>query len=113
MVDLNKYQTIIQDLLQEIHNYDISGSRNNIESQIILDTERNHYLLIDVGWEQKQFVYGTIIHLDIKGDKVWIQRNNTEIDLAKRLVEKGIPKENIVIGLHSPFMRRFSGYAMS
>ncbi|WP_204102578.1 MULTISPECIES: XisI protein [Spirulina sp. CCY15215] len=113
MVDLNKYQTIIQDLLQEIHSYDISGSRNSIESQIILDTERNHYLLIDVGWEQKQFVYGTIIHLDIKGDKVWIQRNNTEIDLAKRLVEKGIPKENIVIGLHSPFMRRFSGYAMS
>ncbi|MEA5467319.1 XisI protein [Spirulina sp. 06S082] len=113
MVDLNKYQTIIQDLLQEIHSYDISGSKNSIESQIILDTERNHYLLIDVGWEQKQFVYGTIIHLDIRGDKIWIQRNNTEIDLAKRLVEKGIPKENIVIGLHSPFMRRFSGYAMS
>ena len=65
------------------------------------------------GWEDKQFIYGTIVHIDIKGDKVWIQRNNTEINLAERLVERGIPKQNIVLGLHSPFMRKVSGYAVS
>jgi hypothetical protein len=57
-------------------------------------------------------VYGTIIHIDIKDEKIWIQRHNTEINLADRLVESGVPKENIVIGLYSPFMRQFSGYAV-
>lgn len=113
MADLKEYRRIVQDLLKEIHAYEQAGSIDEVESQVVFDTEHDHYLLIDVGWEEKQFVYGTIIHIDIKGDKVWIQRNNTEINLAKRLVEQGIPKQNIVLGLHSPFMRQASGYAVS
>lgn len=117
MVDLNESQRIIQKLLTELHQNDQSGSDQGVESQVVFDTENNHYLLIDVGWEGKQFIYGTIVHIDIKGDKVWIQRNNTEINLAERLVERlverGIPKQNIVLGLHSPFMRKISGYAVS
>ncbi len=113
MADLNEYRRVIQALLQEFHGYDQSGSNHGVESQVVFDTEHDHYLLIDVGWEGKQFIYGTIIHIDIKGDKVWIQRNNTEINLAERLIEQGVPKQNIVLGLHSPFMRQASGYAVS
>ncbi|NJL54924.1 XisI protein [bacterium] len=113
MVDLNQYRKFVRDLLTELHTYDQSGSSNGVESQFVFDVERDHYLLIDVGWEQKAFVYGTIVHIDIKGDKIWIQRNNTEISLAERLVEWGVPKENIVLGLHSPFMRQTSGYAVN
>jgi hypothetical protein len=51
--------------------------------------------------------------IDIKDNKIWIQRNNTEINLAESLVKRGIDKNNIVIGLHSPFMRQFSGYAIN
>jgi XisI protein len=111
MIKAKKYPLIIQELLQEIHNYSISNNNDGVEQEIVFDRERDRYLLIDVGWNQKEYVYGTIIHIDIKGEKIWIQRNNTEINLADRLVERGVPKENIVIGLHSPFMRQFSGYA--
>ncbi|MEM9538842.1 MAG: XisI protein [Cyanobacteria bacterium P01_E01_bin.42] len=113
MVDLEKYRQIVRDLLQEIYGYNTSGSNHGIESQLVLDMERDHYLLIDVGWEQNQFIYGTSIHIDIKEDKIWIQRNNTEVQLAKCLVERGVSKDNIVIGLHSPFMRKYSDYAVS
>lgn len=116
MATLEKYQKIIQNVLTEIHDYD-SGSSSSIESQIILDNQNNHYLLVDVGWEkvknENQYVYGTIIHIDIKDDKIWIQRNHTEIKIAERLVQEGIPPENIVLGFHSPFLRQFSGYAVS
>ena len=107
-----EYSLIVQDLLTEIHGYTISGNRDEVEEQIVFDTEHDRYLSIDVGWNKKEYVYGTLVHIDIKNDKVWIQRNNTEINLAERLVEQGIPKENIVIGLHSPFMRQFSEYAV-
>lgn len=111
MADITEYRQIVQDLIAEIQNYSGSDS-NGIEEEIVFDRERDRYLLIDVGWNQKEYVYGTIIHIDIKDEKIWIQRNNTEINLADRLVERGVPKENIVIGLHSPFMRQFSGYAV-
>lgn len=111
MADTTEYRQIVQDLITEIQNYSGSDS-NGIEEEIVFDRERDRYLLIDVGWNQKEYVYGTIIHIDIKDEKIWIQRNNTEINLADRLVERGVPKEHIVIGLHSPFMRQFSGYAL-
>jgi XisI protein len=112
MADMKKYRQIIQNLIEEIHNYSTSINNTGIEEEIVFDTERDRYLLIDVGWNQKEHVYGTMIHIDIKDGKVWIQRNNTEINLADRLVESGVPRESIVIGLHSPFMRQFSGYAI-
>jgi predicted RNA-binding protein len=112
MVDIKQYRKKVRDLLQEIHGYDISNSSKGIEGQIIFDTEHDHYLLIDVGWEEKKHIYGAIIHIDIKDEKIWIQRNNTEINLADRLVEMGVVKEHIVIGFQSPFTRQFSGYAV-
>jgi hypothetical protein len=112
MADLKEYRQIVQDLLTEIHSYSGSRDRDGVEEEIVFDTDRDRYLLIDVGWEEKEYVYGTIVHIDIKNGKIWIQRNNTEINLAERLVEKGVAKADIVLGLHSPFMRKFSGYAV-
>jgi hypothetical protein len=112
MARLTEYQKNIRCLLEEIHAYDISSHDGGVEEQIIFDTEHDHYLLIDLGWERKQYVYGAIVHIDIKDGKIWIQRNNTEINLADRLVEMGVQKEKIVIGFQSPFTRQFSGYAV-
>ncbi len=113
MVKLKQYQQIIEHILREIYNYDSEQNNNGIESEIIIDRENNHYLLVDLGWNNEQeYVYGTFIHIDIKGEKIWIQRNNTEINLAQLLVKKGVNKEDIVLGLHSPFMRKFSGYCV-
>lgn len=50
--------------------------------------------------------------MDIKAQKVWLQWNTTERDLAAELVAAGIPPEDVVLGFHTPFMRQFSGYAV-
>ncbi len=54
-----------------------------------------------------------MLHIDIKDNKIWIQHNSTEIPVAEELAERGIPKESIVIGFHSPFMRQFTEFAVS
>jgi hypothetical protein len=43
----------------------------------------------------------------------WRRMDDLPENLADRLVEMGVSKENIVIGFQSPFMRQFSGYAVS
>ena len=52
------------------------------------------------------------LDINIKNSKIGIQWNGTEDDIAVELVEKGVPREDIVIGFHTPFMRKFSDYAV-
>lgn len=77
----------------------------------ILDVANDHYLLVEVGWRQNRRVYQSLIHLDIIDGKVWIQRNETDQPIARELMEAGIPRECIVLGLQRPDRRQFTDYA--
>jgi hypothetical protein len=46
-------------------------------------------------------------------NKIWIQVNNTELDIVQALVEMGVPKEDIVIGFQPLYLRQVSGYAIN
>lgn len=51
--------------------------------------------------------------MDIQQDgKILIQRNMTEADLAEELVEMGVAKEDIVLGLHLPYRRPYTGMGL-
>jgi XisI protein len=85
----------------------------DVECQLLLDAEHDHYQLLDLGWKGLRRVYHCFIHLDIKDGKIWIQRNMTEVDIAKELVDMGVPKEDIVLGLHPPYKRPHTGYGVA
>jgi len=111
MAHLDQYRVNIQKLLQD---YAALGrSDQDIETELIFDTTRDHYQLVHVGWQNERRVYGCILHLDIKDGKIWLQHNGTENDIAAELVEMGVVKSDIVIGFHSPFKRQFTEYAVS
>ncbi|MCC5650004.1 XisI protein [Nostoc sp. XA013] len=77
---------------------------------MVFDTERDRYLLY-VGWHDEERVYGCPIHISIKDDKIWIQRDFTEEGIANQLVELGVPTTDIVLGFRSPYVRQFTGFA--
>ena len=110
MAKLETYRQYIQELLTK---YAFKPAYGDVEVETIFDTQRDHYQILNVGWDKKSRVYGCSMHLDIKGEKIWIQFNATEVDIAQELVEMGVPKQDIVVGLHSPFMRQFTEFAVS
>ncbi|MCC5669774.1 XisI protein [Nostoc sp. CHAB 5784] len=81
------------------------------EKKLIFDCERNSYLVVHLGWEGEKRTYGSVIHVDIKNGKIWIQRDLTEEGVANELVELGVPKTDIVLGFRSPHVRQFTGFA--
>jgi XisI protein len=91
-----------------------------IEMQLLLDTThdspqerlRQRYQVLRAGWLKDRRVYGVLIQIDIKGEKLWIQYDGTEVGVANELVEEGIPKEDIVLAYHSPFIRQYDGFAV-
>jgi len=56
--------------------------------------------------------YGILIHIDIKGGKLWIEWNGTEDEIADELVELGVAKSDIVLAFHMPYKRQFTGFAV-
>jgi hypothetical protein len=112
MERIEKYREIIDRLLRSRADVSQDSSSLEIECETIFDTERDRYLLLDIGWEGLKRVYNCFIHLDIKEGKIWIQRNMTEIDLAQELVEMGVPKEDIILGLHPQYKRPLTGYGI-
>lgn len=110
MAKLEEYREKVKQILTKYSRY--KPSYGEVEVEEIFDIERDRYQIMSVGWNGQKRIYGTMIHLDIKNEKVWIQENTTEIDLAKELVEMGVPKHDIVIGFHTPKMRQLTDFAV-
>jgi XisI protein len=111
MEKLNQYRQYLRQLLTAQAESD--QNETDIECQLLFDTENDHYQLLDIGWEGLKRVYSCYMHLDIKDGKIWIQRNMTEMDIAAELVEKGVAREDIVLGLHPPYKRPYTGYGVA
>ncbi|MBC7973043.1 MAG: XisI protein [Verrucomicrobia bacterium] len=111
MAKLEQYRRAIQQLLKTYQT--LGKSQPDIDRQIILDTEHDHYQLVNVGWHNDRRIYGCVLHFDIQDGKIWIQHNGTEFKLADELVALGVAKQDIVLGFQSPFKRQFTEFAVS
>ncbi len=103
------YQELVKRIIYKYVNEQPKEDLENTE--IVFDTERDRYLLVYVGWNDEERVYGCPIHISIKDDKIWIQRDFTEEGIANQLVELGVPTTDIVLGFRSPYVRQFTGFA--
>ena len=110
MAKVDTYRDYIERLLTEYSNY--KSINEEVEAQTVFDRKHDHYQLVHVGWSNKRRVYGCVLHLDIKDEKIWIQHDGTEIGIASDLEKLGVPKEDIVLGFHAPYKRKFTDYAV-
>ncbi len=111
MEKLKQYRTFIQQLLSDYAN--LSSSDGESETELVFDVERDHYQVVHTGWKNRRPMYGCVLHLDIKGDKIWIHHDGTEIGIADELVKLGVPKLDIVLAFHEPLVRQYTGFAVS
>jgi hypothetical protein len=112
MANIESYRQYIQQIMKKYAQERNSGN-DEVEMQTIFDKEQDHYQLTYIGWREEKRIFGTVLHLDIKGGKIWIQWNGTEEDIADELVKMGVPKDDIVIGFQPPYMRKYTEYAVS
>lgn len=111
MARVEQYRQYIQKLLTEYSSY--QSPSNDVEVQLIFDTERDHYQILDIGWDGFDRIYNCVMHLDIRNEKIWIQRNTTDIRIAEDLVTLGVSKEDIVLGLQAPYKRQYTQYSVA
>ncbi|MBU6361524.1 MAG: XisI protein [Chloroflexota bacterium] len=100
-------QTLLAQYAEERYN------PKEIEAQLVCDVKNGHYQLIYVGWRGDHRIYTCLIHLDVKGDKIWLQQNMTDEQVAEDLLAMGVAPNQIVLAIHSPFRRQFTKYAVN
>ncbi len=111
MDKLEHYRVCIQTLLEK---HSQCKSRNiDVENELFFDPVRDRYQLMRVGWKGLERIYYTVLHFDIKNGKIWLQHNATETDVGQELMEMGVAKEDIVLGLHPPYKRPLTGYGVA
>ena len=89
----------------------IEPQDQKLEPKIVFDDENNSYLLLFSGWKGNQRIHSLLIHIEITGNKIWIQEDNTEEGVAADLEKNGVAKSDIVLGFQPPKIRTYSEYA--
>ncbi len=108
---IEEYRQKIEQILKDY--IAIPYSYGDIKAQLIISNDRNNYLVMTSGWQNKKRVHGCIIHLEIIDDKIWIHRDGTEYGIANELLDAGIPKDKIVLGFHPADIRQYTDFAVS
>lgn len=110
-VNLEPWRNAIEQALLDYAK--IPYSYSEVKKETVFDRTQDRYLILIVGWEGYRYEHGCTIHIDIIGDKVWIQRDGTEEGIALDLENAGIPKDHIVLGFKPPEVRPMTGYAIA
>jgi hypothetical protein len=75
----------------------------------IFDEIRDQYLVLCYGWRGQERVYWVLLHLEIREGQIWVQRNQTEVDVEAELMALGVAEGDLVRGLVPPDYRALAG----
>lgn len=109
MVEVTEFPRLIRSIIE--HYAQFKSAVGEIETEVIIDESKGHFELMRSGWINGRRVHGCLIHIDIRGDKIWIQHDGTEDGVANELVAAGVPKDRIVLAFKSPELRKLTEFA--
>jgi hypothetical protein len=84
-----------------------------MSAKAVFDEGADVYLVVVEGWQDVRRLHGCLVHVEIKGDKIWVQQDGTEDGVAADLLAAGIPKDCIVLGFKSPQSRALTQFAVA
>ncbi|HPY42649.1 MAG TPA: XisI protein [Thiolinea sp.] len=111
MEKIANYRRYIRQILQAYAA--LPTNDEHVKRELLFDTEHDRYQLLIIGWREHERFHGSIIHVDIIGEQIWIQYDGTETGIANELVELGVPKEDIVLAFHAPYKRKYTGFGVA
>jgi ketopantoate reductase len=111
MERIDRWRETLREIIQRYA--DIPDRYTGVSTYLLVSNDLNHYMLMQEGWYQKQRFHGAIIHAEIRDDKIWIHYDGVEDGITDELVAAGVPKENIVLAFHPPYVRCDTGYAVA
>src|ERR1700733_10085893 len=109
---LNQWRRTIRQILTELAAIPFPEVVT-MTAKAVFDETADVYLVVIEGWQDVKRLHGCLVHVEIKGDKIWIQQDGTEYGVAADLLAAGIPRGSIVLGFKSPQSRGQTQFAVA
>lgn len=110
---LDEYRTLIKRLLHRYAELLKRHQKTGVETFLVFDEERDHYLLHTIGWADRKHVWNTALYIRLYNHKFYIEIDNTEHGIATDMLEAGVPKEDIVLAFHHPSVRPYTEFSVA
>jgi hypothetical protein len=107
---IDRWRYALETILQ--HYADVPYRYGEVSTYVVVSRDLNHYMLIQEGWEKTHRIHGTIVHAEIRNNKIWIHYDGIEDSITEELVATGVPKDHIVLAFHPYHIRIHTGYAI-
>ena len=108
---VENYREVVKRIIQEYA--DFIPAYADVTAETVFDDEHGHYILFYTGWDGVRRVHGSVIHIDFRDNKLWVQHDGTKNGIVDELLEAGLPQEQIVLGFHHPAKRKFTEFAVT
>lgn len=104
-MDRLKYREILQSIVNRHAKF--QPANGNIQTHAVCDAENGDYMVVDSGWNEKgRRIYDVVIHFRLQDDKVSVERDNTDAEIVRELIEAGIAKDDITLAYNAvPFQK--------
>lgn len=91
-----RYRQVVQTLLTQL----TAGTslEPEVEDHTLFDTQQDRYAVIVNGWDGETRVNFIVAHIEIINGQVWVQADNTDVVLARKLEQAGVARNDIVLG---------------
>lgn len=113
MDKLEKYRELIKNYINYHVEIFSKGESSGVEEIAVFDDEGGNYQWLSVGWQNGERAFYIILYARLHNGKIWIEEDVTEYGLGNELVEKGVPKSDIVLAFHLPQMRELTDFAVA
>lgn len=107
----DRYRNVIKKIILDFA--DEQPLTNDVVTEVVMDEQRGHYEVLAVGWQGNKRVHTSLVHIDLIGDKVWLQHDSTDRVIADELLAAGIPPQSLVLGFRHPRVREYTGFAVA
>ena len=113
MERIETYRTILKELLTQQAQIMSQGPQTEIETELTFDEDRDHYMLLRLGWTPEGRLFVPTLYARLYNGKIWIEEDWTKDGFATDLLEAGVPNEDIVLGFQPPEMRIYTEFAVA
>lgn len=105
MDKLEKYQQILRETVNRHASF--QPANGNIKTYAIIDEAGYNFMVIDAGWnEKKRRVYDVTLHFRIENAMIYVERDNTDAEVVRELLEKGVDKDDVILAFNdTPFQK--------
>ena len=113
MDKLTDYPKLIERILSEYIELCNRQRNNDIETFLIVDQPKGHYIWLNLGWQKGDRLTTMTVYVRLQDGKFWIEEDWTEEGIVTDLVRAGVPKEDIILAFHEPKMRQYTDFAVA